>query len=130
MVLLTFKRVNSENHNSQGANSNLNDEGFKRWSERKVLYFVDIYSIGFISDELAKIQLRFKEEGISDFYPQYSLMSLKNKKILAKILLKFNCCSIINMALAFSSSHPERQRVDAPDEARQPALSGVRCQKR
>ena len=39
----------------------------KRWSERNVLYFVDISSIGFISDELAKIQLRFKEPGISHF---------------------------------------------------------------
>jgi len=35
-----------------------------------------------------------------------------------------NCAGffgIITTALAFSSSHPERQRVNAPDEARQPA---------
>jgi hypothetical protein len=37
----------------------------KRWSERNVLYFVGISSIGFIINELAKIQLGFKEAGIS-----------------------------------------------------------------
>jgi len=78
MVLPTFKWINSENHNSQGANRGLNDERFKRWSERNVLYFVYISSISFISYELAKIQLRFKEPGISHFYPQYSRMSPKN----------------------------------------------------
>jgi len=82
LVLPTLKWVNSENHNFQRANRGLNDKGFKRWSERNVLYFVDISSIGFIINELDKIQLRFKEAVISNFYPQYSRMSLifKTKK--------------------------------------------------
>jgi len=41
---------------------------------KNILYFVDISSIGFIFDELAKIQLGFKEPGISHFYSQDSRM--------------------------------------------------------
>jgi hypothetical protein len=61
-VLPTFKWVNSENHNFQRANKGLNEKGFKRWSERNVLYFVDISSIGFIINELANIQVGLRKK--------------------------------------------------------------------
>jgi len=42
---------------------------------RGTFFILLISSISFIFDELARIQLRFKEPGISHFYPQYSQMS-------------------------------------------------------